>query len=198
MLVDSLTVRKMISFRGCMTQVLAEHLFGAAEITVLMAMVHDHYVAICKPLHYTTNMSQQVCSLLVGGAWAGAFVHAAIQILFTVWLPFCGPNIIDHSMCDLNSLLKLVCMDTHILVLFITANSGFICLLNFLLLMVSYVVVLCSLRIYSSWGRKKPSPSVSPTSLFFFFFTLHICIYASSDHLLPFPLIKLWLCFILW
>ena len=46
MLADTFTVRKIISFRGCMTQVFAEHLFGAAEMILLMVMAYDHYVAI--------------------------------------------------------------------------------------------------------------------------------------------------------
>ncbi|XP_069889050.1 olfactory receptor 4C11-like [Dipodomys merriami] len=155
LIVDSLSTKKIISYNECMTQVFALHLFGCMEIFILIIMAADRYVAICKPLRYPTIMRRQVCLILIVFAWIGSFIHATAQIVLLVKLPFCGPNLIDHYCCDLQPLLKLACMDTYMTNLLLVSNSGVICSTSFLILLISYVVILYSLRNHSAEGRKK-------------------------------------------
>ncbi|XP_028713839.1 olfactory receptor 4S2-like [Peromyscus leucopus] len=155
MIVDLLVKKKTISYVGCMLQLFGAHFLGCTEIFILTVMAYDRYVAICKPLHYMTIMDQDRCNKILLGTWVGGFFHSVIQVALVVQLPFCGPNEIDHYFCDVHPVLKLACTDTYIVGIVVTANSGTIALGSFVILLISYTVILVSLRKQSAEGRRK-------------------------------------------
>ncbi|XP_005910307.2 olfactory receptor 4B1 [Bos mutus] len=152
---DLLVRIKTISLEGCVAQIFFFHFFGVTEIFLLTVMAYDRYVAICKPLHYTIIMSRPVCHRLAAASWLGGIIHSMVQILVTVQLPFCGPNVIDHYFCDLHPLFKLACTDTFVEGVIVLTNSGLISVFSFLLLVSSYIVILVNLRNHSAEGRRK-------------------------------------------
>ncbi|XP_026346505.2 LOW QUALITY PROTEIN: olfactory receptor 4E1-like [Ursus arctos] len=155
MLRDMWSEEKLISFEACVTQMFFLHLFACTEIFLLTVMAYDWYVAICKPLQYRTVMNWKVCVLLAVALWTGGTIHSISLTSLTIKLPHCGPDEIDSFFWDVPQVIKLACMDTHIIEILIVSNSGLISVVCFVVLVVSYAVILVSLRQQISEGRRK-------------------------------------------
>ena len=149
MIHDFLHEPKTISFEGCMAQIFLLHVFAGGEMVLLVAMAYDRYVAICKPLHYSSIMSQRVCVGLVATSWTVGFLHTMSQLAFTLYLPFCGPNVVDSFFCDLPLVIQLACIDIYVLGIFMISTSGVIALVSFLFLLTSYITVLVTIKDHS-------------------------------------------------
>ncbi|KAG3261439.1 olfactory receptor 4K15-like [Ictidomys tridecemlineatus] len=155
MIFDFLMEHKTISFEGCMAQIFFLHVFAGGEMMLLVAMAYDRYVAICRPLHYATIMNVHKCIVLVVGSWIIGVLHSISQLVFTVNLPFCGPNKVDSFFCDLPLVIKLACTDTYILQVLMLSDSGLMAMMSFFLLLISYTVILVTVRRRSSAGMAK-------------------------------------------
>ncbi|XP_004712787.1 olfactory receptor 4F3/4F16/4F29-like [Echinops telfairi] len=161
MIYDLVRKHKVISFEGCITQIFFIHVIGGTEMVLLIVMAFDRYVAICKPLHYLTIMSQKMCTLLLVASWVIGLIHSVVQLVFVIKLPFCGSNVLDSFYCDLPRLIRLACVDTYTLEFMVTANSGFISVGSFFILIISYIFILITVRKHSSSGLSKALSTLS-------------------------------------
>ncbi|XP_039353376.1 olfactory receptor 6N1-like [Mauremys reevesii] len=156
MLASLLTGHKSISVNGCITQLYFFAVLAATECYLLAVMSYDRYLAICKPLHYSTLMNSRFCLQLAAGTWLNGFLAITIFILFMSQFIFCGPNEIDHFFCDPISLIKLSCGDTGLIILLDFILACVFTLPPFLLTLMSYMCILTViLRISSTTWRQK-------------------------------------------
>ncbi|XP_075027157.1 olfactory receptor 4D9-like [Calonectris borealis] len=155
MLWDLLSDVKTISFQGCITQMFFFHFTGGAVAFLLLVMALDRYVALHKPLQYLNIMNPNVLLSLVVGAWVAGFLHSIVQVALIIQLPFCGPNFLDNFYCDIPQVIKLACTDIYVVELLMVSNSGLLTIFIFIVLIVSYAVILVKVRTHITEGKHK-------------------------------------------
>ncbi|XP_004717136.1 olfactory receptor 51Q1-like [Echinops telfairi] len=143
-----------ISFEACFAQFFFLHGFSFMESSVLLAMSFDRYVAICRPLHYASILTNEVIGK-IGVAIICRCVFAVLPSLFLLKrLPFCRSHLLSHSYCLHQDMIRLVCAD-------IRANSWFalvvvmlIIAIDPLLILLSYTFILKSILGTATWAER--------------------------------------------
>ncbi|XP_007527201.1 olfactory receptor 2Y1B-like [Erinaceus europaeus] len=102
-----------ITYGGCVAQLFISLALGSTECLLLLVMAFDRYVAVCRPLHYTTTMHPQLCQVLALTSWLGGFMNSLIQTGLMMAMPLCGLRVLNHFFCEMPVFLKLACVDTN-------------------------------------------------------------------------------------
>ncbi|KAG9489246.1 hypothetical protein GDO78_005309, partial [Eleutherodactylus coqui] len=156
MLINFLLVKKSISSNACFTQMSVHMSLGITDSFLLLSMAYDRYVAICSPLHYTKIMHPMLCISMAGACWVGGFIVSLINTVYTLQLPFCGPNIVNHFFCEEPTLLELACADTSLNKTLLFFSAVIVSVIPFFAICSSYVYIISSImKIRTTGGRRK-------------------------------------------
>ncbi|XP_017200488.1 olfactory receptor 2D3-like [Oryctolagus cuniculus] len=156
MLIHFLVKKKSISFVGCSTQIVVFLLAGCTECVLLAVMSYDRYLAVCKPLHYSTIMTQRVCIQLAVVSWISGASVCAVDSAFTLCLPYQGQNVINHYFCEPPALLQLASADTYSAEMALFSMGVVILLAPVSLILVSYWNIISTvIQMQSEEGRLK-------------------------------------------
>ncbi|KAG9478090.1 olfactory receptor 6C3-like [Eleutherodactylus coqui] len=152
-LIIYVTQNRVVSTSACLTQLYMFTALATNELSILAAMSYDRYVAICRPLHYCTIMSRNLCALLASVSWGLGFITAlSILVIISKFTCYISKEI-DHYFCDVLPILDITCSDTTALNLCILVLDMIISLS--LTITPYFFIISCILRIQSSAGRHK-------------------------------------------
>nr|XP_003412255.1 olfactory receptor 2D3-like [Loxodonta africana] len=156
MLVHFLVKKKTISFAEGSIQIVPFILAGCTQCALLAVMSYDHYVAVCKPLHYSTLTTQRVCVQLAVVSWISWAFVCSVDSAFTLCCPYQGQNVITHYFCEPPTLLKLASADTYQAEMALFSTGVVILPVPVLLIFVSYWHIFSTVMwIQSGEGRLK-------------------------------------------
>ncbi|XP_039375698.1 olfactory receptor 51G2-like [Mauremys reevesii] len=133
---------RQISFNACFTQLFFIHSLQCIESSVLLFMAFDRFIAICNPLRYASILTLPRIAKM-----GLVCVLRGVSIIFP--LPFllkrsqyCRANILSHSYCVQQEVMKLSCSDNRFNNIYGLYLSFSMIGLDSLLIFLSYVMIL--------------------------------------------------------
>ncbi|ELW71809.1 olfactory receptor 52K1 [Tupaia chinensis] len=145
-----------INFYACLVQMFFLHSFSIMESAVLLAMAFDRYVAICKPLHYTTVLTGPLITKIGMAAVARAVTLMTPLPFLLRRFHYCRGPVIAHCYCEHMAVVRLACGDTRFNNIYGIAVAMFIVVLDLLFVILSYIFILRAvLQLASQEARYK-------------------------------------------
>ncbi|KAI5136568.1 Olfactory Receptor 2G6 [Manis pentadactyla] len=148
---------KTITPTGCAVQLCVSLSLGSTECVLLTIMAFDRYVAVCRPLNYSTIMHPSFCKALAGIAWLSGVGNTLIQGTITLQLPRCGHHQLHHFLCEVPAMIKLACVDIHANEVQLFVATLVLLLLPMALILVSYGFIVQAVMKLKIMGTNKSS-----------------------------------------
>ena len=170
---------KTITPVGCAIQLYVSLSLGSTECVLLTIMAFDRYVAVCRPLNYTSIMHPSFCKALAGIAWLSGVGNTLIQGTITLRLPRCGHRHLHHFFCEVPAMVKLACVDIQANEVQLFVATLVLLLLPVALILVSYgfiVQAVMKIKSVQAW-RKALGTCGSHLLVVFLFFGPSSAIY---------------------
>uniref|UniRef100_A0A674JHA5 G-protein coupled receptors family 1 profile domain-containing protein n=1 Tax=Terrapene triunguis TaxID=2587831 RepID=A0A674JHA5_9SAUR len=155
---------KGITMGGCLTQMFFLHAGSTAHSAVLVTMALDRYVAICKPLRYTSILT----NARIANLGLLCLMRAILFILpLPLQQPFCANRIIPHTQCEHIAVMKMVCGDITVTRIYGLVLMFVVMGFDLTLIALSYILIIRAiLRISSKKAHQKALNTC----------TAHICV----------------------
>ncbi|NXW35062.1 O52R1 protein, partial [Phaetusa simplex] len=145
-----------IGFLCCLAQLFFIHTFSSVESGVLMAMALDRYIAICHPLRHSSILSVPVVVALESLVLVRGVLLVSPLCFLLHRMPFCEHHVISHSYCEHMAVVKLVCGDTRVNVIYGLFVAFIVLGSDMILISVSYTMILrVVMRLSSAEARLK-------------------------------------------
>ncbi|KAM4846217.1 olfactory receptor 5B3-like [Thomomys bottae] len=147
---------KVISYHACAMQMFFFSTFANVGNYLLASMAYDRYAAVCKPLHYTSTMTRNVCAGLIISCYICGFLNASIYTGDTFSLPFCGSNVVHHFFCDIPAIMVLSCSVRHVNELVVIYLASFDIFFALTVILISYTIIFITIcKMQSGAGHRK-------------------------------------------
>ncbi|XP_029980188.1 olfactory receptor 6N2-like [Sphaeramia orbicularis] len=177
LLIDFLSEIQVITYSACLFQFFLFYSLGASEFLLLAAMSYDRYASICKPLQYTTIMTQTTVTVVLVLSWLLPACLILVLVILSADMKLCEFTL-KGIFCN-NSVYQLTCVNSKVRSIFGAVTFSNIVVFPILFIIFTYSKIFIISFQSGSEVRKKAAQTCLPHLLVLVSFTC-LCIFDVS------------------